>query len=162
MSCAAVQEALEAQALADIAPEPSVRAHLAACADCAAHERFLRALGAALAAQPAPAPSFELLARTRERATRALRAHAPAPARGLLRELAAALAVLTLALPPALAHAWLVAEGATALLGGILPPLLLEGLGVAYFGSLALAVGALYAVVPLWVASLRRARTEAP
>jgi hypothetical protein len=83
------------------------------------------------------------------------------PTRGLLGEVAAAIAVLTLALPLVLAHAWLVAEGAAALLGGWLPPVVLEGLGVFYFGSLALAVGTLYALLPLWVATLRRARLEA-
>jgi hypothetical protein len=81
--------------------------------------------------------------------------------RGLAREVVAALAVLALALPVVVGHAWLVAEGAIALLGGLLPPLVLEGLGVVYFGSLALAVGALYALLPLWVAVVRRARSEA-
>lgn len=155
MSCESVQEAL-----AGAAGDPAVRAHLAGCAACAAHERFLRALAAAFDAEAAPALAPELLARTQTRAARALRAHAPAPARSLLREVVAALAVMALALPLVLAHAWLVAEGALALLGGILPPLLLEGLGVVYFGSLALAVGTLYALLPIWVATVRRARTE--
>jgi hypothetical protein len=152
-----MQEALEAGA-----DDPPLRAHLGGCAACAGHARFLRTLEAALAAEAPPALAPELLARTRARAVRTLRAHAPAPTRGLLGELAGALAVLALALPFVLAHAWLVAEGASALLGGILPPLVLEGLGVVYFGSLALAVGALYALLPIWIALVRRARTEAP
>lgn len=123
-------------------------------------ERLLAQLAALADDAPAP-PAPALVARTRLRAVRALRAHAPARTRALLGELALALGVLTLALPFTLAHAWLVAEGAAALLGGLLPPLLLEGLGWFYFGSLALAVGALYAFVPLWVASVRRARQEA-
>jgi hypothetical protein len=157
MSCETVQAALDDGAVHD----PSLRAHLAECAACAAHERFVRALGASFAAlERTPELAPALLARTRTRAARALRAHAPVPARGLLRELAGVLVVLALGLPLVLAHAWLVAEGALVLLGGILPPLLLEGLGVVYFGSLALAVGTLYALLPLWVATVRRARTE--
>jgi len=156
VSCEAVQEALAGSAV-----DPEVRAHVAECAECAAHERFLRALGAAFSADAAPPLAPELLARTHARAARALRAHAPAPTRGLLREVVAALAVLALALPVVIAHAWLVAEGALALLGGVLPPLLLEGLGVFYFGTLALAVGTLYALLPIWVGMVRRARTEA-
>lgn len=158
MSCEAVQTALDEGA----AEAPGVRAHLGTCAACAAHARFLHALGTA-AASPGSAPFVapELLAHTRARAVHALRAHAPAPAGGaFLRELAGVLAVLSVGLPLVLAHAWLVAEGALALLGGILPPLLLEGLGVVYFGSLALAVGTLYALLPLWVATIRSARTQ--
>jgi len=146
--------------LASAAGDPAVRAHVAGCPECTAHERFLRALGAAFDAEAPSALAPELLARTHARAARALRAHAPAPTWGLLREVSAALAVLALALPLVLAHAWLVAEGALALLGGILPPLLLEGLGIVYFGSLALAVGTLYALLPIWVATVRRARTD--
>lgn len=157
MSCETVQAALDEGAV----EAPDMRAHLIACAACAAHARFLHALAAATAGPaPPPSPGPELLARTRVRAVRALRAHAPAPGGGAFRrELAGALAVLSVGLPLVLAHAWLVAEGALALLGGILPPLLLDGLGVAYFGSLALAVGTLYALVPLWLATIRSART---
>lgn len=154
MSCDTVQAALDGGA-----DDAGVRAHVAACTACAAHERFVRALDAAFAAEPAPALAPALLAQTRARSARALRAHASAPAGGLLRELAGVVAVLALGLPLVVAHAWLVAEAALALLGGILPPLLLEGLGVLYFGSLALAVGTLYALLPLWVATVRRART---
>lgn len=161
MSCESTQAALDALAPGAAAADPALRAHLGHCAACAAHERFLVALGAALRAEAPPAPAAEIVARTRARAARALRAHAPLRARDLLRELLGAVAVLALALPFTVAHAWLVAEGAVALLGGILPPLVLEGLGVVYFGSLALAVGTLFALLPLWVATVRRARMEA-
>lgn len=157
VSCEAMQSALES---GELAAAPQLREHVATCADCAAHERLLAVLAGG-AAEPSAPPALALVAHTRMRASRVLRAHAAAPTRGLLAEGALALAVLTLALPLALAHAWLVAEGAVALLGGWLPPLVLEGLGVVYFGSLALAVGALYALLPLWVATLRRARMEA-
>jgi len=121
----------------------------------------VHALLAALADETPAPPAPDVVARARRRALRTLRAHAPAPTRALLGELALAVAVLALGLPVTFAHAWLVAEGAAALLGGWVPPVVLEGLGVVYFGSLALAVGALYAFVPLWVASVRRARREA-
>lgn len=160
MSCEAIEAVLE-QRPGAASEDPAVRSHLERCAACADHARLVALLDGTLAAEaPAPA-SPEVVARCRARAARALRAHAPPPARGLLRELAAALAVMALALPLTIAHAWLVAEGAGALLGGILPRLVLEGLGVVYFGSLALAVGTLYALLPLWVATVRRARMEA-
>jgi anti-sigma factor RsiW len=164
VSCDAIQGALEARALGTLGTadeQAAVSAHVARCAACAAHERLLVGLGAALAAEAPLPPAPEVVERTRRRAVRALRAHEPAPARSLLGELAVAAAVLALALPFTFAHAWLVAEGAAALLGGLLPPLLLEGLGVVYFGSLALAMGTLFAVLPPWVAKVRRGRMEA-
>jgi anti-sigma factor RsiW len=139
---------------------PALRAHLADCPACATHERFVHALAAALAAEPVPALPPDLVARTRLRATRALRAHTRAPGPGLIAEVVAVLAVLALALPLVLAHAWLVADVAVALLGGLLPPLVLEGLGAVYFASLALAVGTLYALLPIWVATARRVHKE--
>ena len=159
MSCETVQAALEAQALGAGTHEidAAAAAHLAACADCAAHQGLLAGLAAVLV-EEAPPPRPEVVALARERALRALRAHGPAPARGLVSELLVAAAVLALALPFTVAHAWLVAEGAAALLGGLLPAALLEGLGVVYFGSLALAVGTLYALLPVWVALARRGR----
>jgi len=161
VNCEAARERLDARGPDAAEPiPPALRAHLAACAACAAHERFVRALAAALEAEPVPALPPDLVARTRLRATRALRAHTRTPAPGLVAEVVAVLAVLALALPLVLAHAWLVAEGAVALLGGLLPPLVLEGLGVAYFASLALAVGTLYALLPFWVATARRVRKE--
>lgn len=159
MSCEAVQAALEARALGvpTHGGDGAHAAHLAACADCAAHQRVLAALAAAPAEGVAP-PAPEVVARARKRAVRALRAHEQAPARGLVGELLLAAAVLALALPFTVAHAWLMAEGAGALLGGWLPAVLLDGLGVVYFGSLALAVGTLYALLPVWVALARRGR----
>jgi anti-sigma factor RsiW len=159
MSCEGVQAALEALALGAQRDggDPAVAAHLAACATCAAHGRVLAALAATRGGAIAP-PAPEVVAHARERAVRALRAHEQAPARALVAELLLAAAVLALALPFTVAHAWLVAEGAAALLGGLVPAVLLEGLGVVYFGSLALAVGTLYALLPVWVALVRRGR----
>lgn len=162
MSCETAREALETRLLAGAEPEPRVAAHVAQCSACATHERVLAELAVALGGGSAPRePTPESVERARRRALGALRAHQPAPARELLGELGVAAAVLALALPFAFAHAWLVAEGAAALLGGLLPPLLLEGLGVVYFGSLALAMGTLFAVLPPWVAKVRRGRMEA-
>ena len=167
MTCEQTQEALTELLLARRAPppagwEPALRDHAWECPACAAHLRFLHALTASLAHEALPAPTPELLARSRVRAARALRAHAPAPrlGRGFGRELAAALGVLVLALPLFVGQAWLVAEAGTALLAPLLPDVVLTGLGAVYFGTFALLVGSLYAFVPLWVATVRRARTE--
>jgi hypothetical protein len=40
------------------------------------------------------------------------------------------------------------------------PQVVIFGLGVFYFGTFLLMVGTLYAFVPLWVATVRRARME--
>jgi hypothetical protein len=162
VSCERIQDELDALVLRrGAAGEDALPEHVATCAGCAAHLRFLRALAATLAHDAPPAPAPALVERSRVRAARALRAHAATPPRGLARETALALAALALALPLAVAHAWLVAEGAATLLGPWLPAAVLAGLGVVYFGSLALAVGVVYALVPLWVATLRRTRLEA-
>jgi hypothetical protein len=167
LSCEAVQEQLIERAFAHAAvddpqlaalPE-ALRAHLAGCEACRGHLRFVRALAASLASDPAPPPRPVVMARTRARAIRALRAQRPA--RGAVRPLVGALAVSLLALPVAVGHAWLVAEGASLLLGPWLPHALLAWLGIVYFGSIALALGALYALVPLWVALARHSRAEA-
>jgi hypothetical protein len=164
VSCEELQEQLTERVFARGAPaleawDPALRSHVAACAACAAHLRFVRALVADLEAAPVEAPGPGVLAAAQQRALRALRARS-AP-RGLLRELALALAVTLLAWPVAVAQAWLVAEGASALLAPLLPHLVLIGLGVVYFGSLALALGALYALLPLWVAIVRQGHAEA-
>jgi hypothetical protein len=162
VSCDAIQERLAELALArelDAAERSRAELeHAAGCADCAAHARFLRALVASLEAGTAPAVRSGVVETARARAARALRAQAPPPRFG--RELAGALGVGLLALPVVLAHAWLVARGATALLAPWLPGAMMTWLGVVYFGSLALTVGALYAAIPLAVAWARRTRTE--
>jgi hypothetical protein len=165
VSCDGVQERLTELALArEAAPperwEPPVREHVAGCAACRDHLRFVRALSVSLASELPPPMAPAALAIARARAARALRAQAP-PRQGMVRELAVTFAVSLLALPLALAHAWLVTEGVGALLRPLLPGALVTGLGVAYLGSVALAVGAFYAVAPLWIALVRHARAEA-
>ncbi len=138
--------------------DPALRDHVRTCAACAGHLRFLGALTNSLASDVALAPSAAALERSRTRALRALRAHQPS--RGFGRELVATLVVLALGLPIAVAQAWLVAQGAAALLEPIVPEVVLAGLGVFYFGTFLLMVGTFYAFVPLWVATVRRARME--
>lgn len=138
--------------------DPALRDHARGCAACAAHVRFLQALAASLASEVAVAPDPGTIARSQARALRALRAHQPS--RGFGRELVAAVVVLALGLPIAVAQAWLVAQGVAALLEPIVPEVVLVGLGVFYFGTFLLMVGTLYAFVPLWVATVRRARME--
>ncbi len=160
-----MQEELTERLLAPGAPgperwDPALRTHVQACAVCAGHVQFLRALTTSLAgaeaAAPAPAPAR--IAQSRVRAVRALRAHRPSRAFG--RELVGAVVVLALGLPLAVAQAWLIAQGAAALLEPLLPEAVLIGLGVFYAGTFLLMVGTLYAFVPLWVAAVRRARME--
>lgn len=163
MSCEATQEDLSERLLAQRAVPPTswspdLRDHVHTCVACAAHLRFLRALTASLASDVAVAPDPGTLVRTQTRAVRALRAHQPS--RGFGRELVAAVVVLALGLPIAVAQAWLVAQGAAALLEPIVPEVVLAGLGVFYLGTFLLMVGTLYAFVPLWVAMVRRARME--
>ena len=138
--------------------DPALHDHAQACSACAAHIRFLQALTASLASEVAVAPAPGTIARSQTRALRALRAQRPP--RGFGRELVAAVVVLALGLPIAVAQAWLVAQGVAALLEPIVPEVVLAGLGVFYFGTFLLMVGTLYAFVPLWVATVRRARME--
>lgn len=164
MSCEATQEELTEQwltrqAMAPAAWDPVLRDHVRTCAACARHLRFLGALTTSLASDVPVAPTPATLERSRTRAVRALRAHQPS--RGFGRELAATVIVLALGLPIAVAQAWLVAQGAAALLEPIVPSVVLAGLGVFYGGTFLLMVGTLYAFVPLWVAAVRRARMEA-
>jgi hypothetical protein len=166
VSCDPIQERLDELLLARTATrpdgwDPGLADHVAGCAGCAEHVRFLGALRDSLAAQVPPGPSPDVLAGAQARARRALRARS-APRRGLARELAAALAVSLLALPVMVGQAWLVAEGAGWLLQLFLPATVVTWLGVVYFGSVALAVGTLYALIPLGVALARQARAEAP
>ncbi len=165
MSCEAVQERLSelalARALDDEARwEARDRAHVADCAECTAHARFLRRLAAELDALPAPAPDAALLARVRARSERALRARSRPPAlgAGFGLELAGALALALLALPFVAGHAWLVVQAAGAWLAPWLPGPVLTWLGVVYFGSLALVLGAGYGSIPAAVHYARRLR----
>lgn len=166
MSCEVVQERMEELALArtldgEAADAAAAREHARDCEACGAQLRFLRALGASLerergAALPVP---DELLARTRARAVRALRARETP--RGVGRELVAALALAVLALPLVVGHAYLVIEGAAWLFAQWVPAPLLTWLAGVYVASLALGVGALYGLIPLAVAWRRRSTTEA-
>jgi hypothetical protein len=161
--CADVQEEITERLLARQAPalerwDPALREHMQACAACTGHRQFLRTLTTSLAGEGVPAPAPAVIARSRTRAARALRAHRPS--RGFGREWVAAVVVLALGLPIAVAQAWLVAQGAAALLEPLVPEVVLVGLGVFYAGTFLLLVGTLYAFVPLWVATVRRARLE--
>jgi len=161
MSCEAIQDAWTELALArDLErPDAGLREHAATCAGCSAHVGFLRALVSALEALDAvPAVRPSALASAQKRALRALRAQAPPP--HLARQLAGALGLALLALPVVLGHAWLVARGAEAVLAPWLPSALLTWLGFVYFGSLALAVGTLYAAIPLALAATHRRPAE--
>jgi divalent metal cation (Fe/Co/Zn/Cd) transporter len=99
-----------------------------------------------------------VLAATKQRAARALRAREEPHPFG--RELIAALAVAVLALPLVVAQAFFVVESGAWLLASWVPEPILIGLGVSYLGSFALGVGALYGSIPLVVAWRRRALTE--
>jgi len=163
LSCEAAQEVLTEQLLVPRGAEPAswdpvLRDHVRACAACTAHLQFLRDLMTSLASDVAVAPDPGALVRIESRAVRALRAHQPS--RGFGRELVAVVVVLALGLPIAVAQAWLVAQGAAALLEPIVPEVVIIGLGVFYFGTFLLMVGTMYACIPLWVATVRRARME--
>lgn len=165
MSCEDVQQRMEALAFehrldGQSAEAAAAREHAHDCAACGSQLRFLRALGASVEHErTAPAPvAPELLARTRARAVRALRAQ-ETPA-GVGSEVAAALGLAVLALPLVVAHAYLVVEGAAWLLAQWVPAPLLTWIGGLYVASLALGVGALYGLIPLAVAWRRRSITE--
>jgi hypothetical protein len=72
----------------------------------------------------------------------------------------AALAVAVLALPLVVGQAYLVIEGGAWLLARWVPAPVLTWLGGVYLISLALAVGALYGLIPLAIAFRRRALGE--
>jgi hypothetical protein len=153
----ALAHALDGEAAESLA----ARSHASDCESCGAQLRFLRALGASLEHERAEVPSLpsDLLARTRSRAVRALRAQETP--RGVGRELVAALALAMLALPLVVGHAYLVIEGAAWLLSQWVPAPVLTWLAGVYVASLALGVGALYGLIPLAVAWRRRSTTEA-
>lgn len=158
MNCDAVQQQLDELALAHDAASAELVAHADACAVCGAHRAFLHALDAEFAALPLAPVRASVVASAQERAARALRAREHA--HGFGRELVAALAIAVLALPLVVAQAFVVVEGAAWLLASWVPQPILFGLGVAYLGSFALGVGALYGSIPLVVAWRRRALAE--
>jgi hypothetical protein len=160
MSCPSIQERLSERALARALDDPereaaADRSHAAGCAACGAHLAFLRALEGTLA-EGVESPSPAVLDAARRRAARVLRSRArPAGLRRVaLRSFGLALA----AVPVVLLHAYLVVWGASTLLAPWLPAPLLDWLGVVYFGSLALAIGALSGAIPLAVAAARGPR----
>jgi hypothetical protein len=57
-------------------------------------------------------------------------------------------------------HAYVILEGGAWLLASWVPAPLLSWLGVAYLASVALAVGALYGMIPIAVAIRRRSAGE--
>jgi hypothetical protein len=158
VSCAEVQSRLAEAVLSRASVGSADRRHAERCAECGAELGFLKALGAALDAVPEPSLSEPALANCKFQALRALRARR-VPA-GFGRALARALAPALLALPLIVGHAWLVARGASALLGSWLPEAALLWLAGVYFGSLALGLGTLYGSIPVLVALAQQRRLE--
>lgn len=164
MSCEAIQERLGELALAHALEARGGEAsalceHAAACAACGEHLRFLGALVRALDAAPVPAPAPGAIEAARLRAARALRARTQrAP---VWRPVARAAGLALLALPVVAAHAFVVAEGVGPLLGHVLPSGIVAWLGATYFGSIALALGGLAALLPVVAATPHETRTEA-
>lgn len=132
--------------------------HVASCAACAEHLRFLELLAATLTDEPAPALHPAVVHNATRRAQRVIRAQQPTGELG--RPMWGALALSLLALPVVAVHAYLVTQGAHAFLEPWLPGPLLAWIGTAYFGSLAVALGALYGSIPLAVALGRRPSAE--
>lgn len=159
MNCEEVQERLSEAVLDRVSAAAADITHIEDCVSCRAHERFLRELTTAfdqVVVRPASSPA---LARCQLRAQRALRAsHIPS---GIAGELLHVLALALIPLPFVLAYAFIVARGASTLLAAWLPEAVLVWLGMVYFGSLALSIGAVYGSLPLVVAR-RRALRERP
>jgi hypothetical protein len=155
MSCRDTQHRLET----DLgSPSTTDLQHLAHCPDCAAHRALLADLHAEALASGPVAPTPELLARVEARALTTLRASAArAPFR---RELLVPLGVALFALPVALAQGWLWLHGLFLLLEAWLPTPLLAGISIFYIASVALTLGALYALLPFAVSYANRVQTE--
>lgn len=154
MSCEEVQRRLDEAALGRTEFAETDRDHAAACSACGAQLRFLTELAAELDGVVVPALPAAALEAARSQALWALGEERAL--RGYARDVARALAVALVALPVAVVHGWLVARGAVALLGGVLPVLLLDWLGAVYFGSTALVLGVVYGSIPLLVLWARR------
>jgi hypothetical protein len=133
MNCDAVQERLDEFALAraldpgDVATD-DVLTHARVCDACGAHLAFLRALDAEVALERLAPVRASVLAATKQRAARALRAREEPHPFG--RELFAALAVAVLALPLVVAQGFCVVESGAWLLAAWVPVPILFGLGV--------------------------------
>jgi len=161
VSCEARQEQLERIAfeggLGAISDE--AREHLAVCAPCSSQFALLRLLiREARDAQPATL-SPGVRASVQQRASRALRATHSNP---IFRwEIAAPLAVASLALPIAVGQGWLWAHGLSVLLEPWLPASVLTGLTIFYAASAALTLGGLYGSLPFAIAYANRVRLEA-
>ncbi len=164
MSCEQVQERLEEALLSRVPPAPADAEHAGACAACGSVARDLRLLADHLASVQVPAARPAAQAACVEGAVRALRAQrvarAPAPLKGLGADFARAALLGLLALPVAVGHAWVVAWAGRTLLAPWLPGPVLGWLGVLYFAPVALALGALYGVIPLAVVAGRRMPLE--
>lgn len=164
MSCEDVQERLTEAFLARMAPVPEDAAHAAGCAACGSLVRELRSVAEHLAVVLVPDLRPAARAACEARALHALRAqraaHAPAPLRGLGRDLARATLLGLLALPIAVGHAWLVAWVGSAVLSPWLPGPILGWLGILYFAPVVLGLGVLYGAIPLAVVAGRRQPLE--
>lgn len=164
MSCEEVQARLEEAFLSRAPAAPADADHARDCAACGSEARELRVLAVHLDSVQVPAVRPAAHAAFEERAIRALRAQraarSPVPLRGLGADFAKAALLGLLALPVAVGHAWVVAWAGRTLLAPWLPSAVLGWLGVLYFAPVALAVGALYGVIPLAVVAGRRASLE--
>ena len=164
MSCEALRARLDEALLAHAAPSAEDAAHAESCAACGEHAAALRAVAAHLDSVQTPALKPAARAACEAGALRVLRAQraarAPTPVRALRRDFLRAGAMALLVLPIALGHAWLVARLGSAVLGPVLPSLLLDWLAVFYFVPIALALGVLYGVIPLAVVAGRRRPLE--
>lgn len=164
MSCDAVQERLTLAFLERTVPAPEDAAHATRCEACSRLARELRAAQEHLGALQVPVLRPAARASCEARALRALRAQraarAPAPLRGLGRDLARALLIGLLALPIAAGHAWLVAWAGRTLLAPWLPASVLGWLGIVYFAPVVLALAVLYGAIPLVVVAGHRAPLE--
>ncbi len=164
MSCEEAQEQLTTAFLAQAAPGQEATAHAGGCEACGRFARELRAAHEHLAAVQVPALRPAARAACEIAALRALRAQraarAPAPLRGLGRDLVRAALLGLLALPVAVGHAWLVAWAGRAVLAPWLPGPVLGWLGLVYFAPVLLAFGVLYGAIPLAVVAGRRQPME--
>ena len=163
-SCDAVQERLVEAFLGHEAASGADAAHAGACAACGAHVRQMQGLAARLDALQVPPLRVSALSACEASALRVLRArsraHAPAPLRGMGRDLLRAAALGLLALPVAVGHALFVAWAGNALLGPRVPAPVLAWLGAFYFVPVVLGLGVLYGAIPLAVAVGRRRAQE--
>ena len=152
----ACDDVLAALFLGD-ALDAEARAHLAACPRCRATEADVRRVAAALAADTPPAPPPGLAARTLRAATPLLERHAR---RDVWREIARAVAVALVPLPPILLlDAWGL-RAARALLGTVLPDPLAVYVVLNHAVVLALLLAVTYGSIPILVDRQLRLRRQ--